>query len=89
MGSPTPWAYSTLRKKRDRAGPTLSGRVEGVLFEVGFVIAILSVTALARHFLASVFSDTGSAQQCCHLVLEKSQGAAGLDDSHEEQGEAM
>lgn len=51
---------------------------------------LLVEVAFAVPFLASAFSDTCSAQQCCHLVLEKSQGAAGLDGGgHGEQGEAF
>ena len=49
--------------------------------EMGF-IAVLCVTILAGHFsfLAFAFSDMGSVQQCCHLIVEKPQGVARADD---------
>lgn len=49
-------------------------------------------TILAGHFsfLAFAFSDKGSVQQCCHLIVEKPQGVARADDcDHGEHGECV
>lgn len=66
-------------------------RAEGVLVEMFYYChPVCSHPGRTRGLLASAFSDTGSAQQCCLLVLGKSQGAAGPDDGgHGEQGVAM
>lgn len=50
----------------------MSDRAEGILVEMWFTIAILSVTVLAGHlaFLASAFSDTGSVSLTAVLSLD-------------------
>lgn len=93
------WPHSTgLQHTQEgerwaRAYSVLPGSAEGIQVEMGLLFPsclLLSWQDTWPSWHLPSPTQVLLSSAVCHLVLEKSQGAAGLDDSgHGEQGEAM